>query len=283
MNRISMAILGVIALWIGYDSFFVVQEGEQAVVTRFGEFRRSVLNPGLFWKTPLSDTVQRMQKRIISSDVPVAEYLTLDKKRLVADPVTRWKIVDPLTFFKSVRDESGAKARINDIVNSELRGEIASHDFGAIIGTRRDPLMDRVAANARKLVRAFGIELVDVRIKRADLPEEVQESVFQRMQAERSRIAKRYRSEGHEEAAKIRAETDREKAVLLAESYKKSQELRGEGDAKSTSIYAASLGKDSEFYAFTRSLEAYEVGITAKTKVVLSTDSDLLKFMSSER
>lgn len=283
MSRMNIAILLALAVWLGLDSFFVIHEGEQAVVTQFGEYKRTVSDPGLSWKIPFADSVNRMQKRIISSDVPPAEYLTLDKKRLVADPVTRWKITDPITFFKTVRDESGAKARLNDIVNSELRGEIASHDFGAIIGSSREPLMERVAESARSKVKSFGIQLVDVRIKRADLPREVQESVFQRMRAERDRIAKRYRSEGHEESAKIKADTDKEKAILLAKSYERAQELRGEGDGESIAIYAQAYNKDSEFYAFTRSLEAYELSIDSQTQVVLSTDNELMKFISRDK
>src|SRR5690606_26064593 len=156
------------------------------------------------------DTVRRMDKRVLGSDAAPAEYLTLDKKKLVADPISRWRIVDPLKFYKTVVDESGARARLDDIVKSELRDQIASQDFGDIIGTKRESLVQKVAARARTQLGEFGIELLDVRIKRADLPAEVQESVFLRMRAERDRIARRYRSEGQEEAEKIRAITDRE-------------------------------------------------------------------------
>src|SRR5690606_38662925 len=180
-------------------------------------------------------------------------YLTLDKKKLVADPIARWRIVDPIIYYRKMGDESRAKARIDDIVNSELRSEIASHDFGDIIGNRRQPLMDNVAQRAREKVADFGIELVDVQIKRADLPNEVQESVFLRMRAERDRIAKRYRSEGEEEAQKIRAETDKERAILLAKAYEKAQVLNGEGDAQSIAVYASAYGKDADFYALVRS------------------------------
>ncbi len=282
MNRFTWIVLIAVGIWIGLDSFYVVQEGEQGIITKFGEYRYSFTDPGLKWKSPFADTVHRMQKRILTSDVPPAEYQTLDKNKLVADPVTRWRIVDPITFFKKVRDVSGAKARLDDIVNSELRRKIASHDFSDIIGGERDPLMDSVAQSARQQVKLFGIQLVDVRIKRADLSQEVEESVFQRMRAERDRIAKRYRSEGEEEAAKIRADTDKLKAILLAQAYEKAQELRGEGDAQSITIYANAYNKDPEFYSFTRTLEAYERGIDPKTHLVLSTSNDLLKFMASD-
>jgi len=278
-----MMLLAVVALWIGWDSFYVVEEGTLAIVTRFGEYQVSRLAPGPYPKAPMADTVVRMQRRILVSDTPPAEYLTLDKKKLVADPITRWRITKPITYYKTVRDESGAKARIDDIVNSELRAELASHDFGEIIGNRRQPLMDNVAKRARVKVAEFGIELVDVQIKRADLPNEVQESVFLRMRAERDRIAKRYRSEGEEEAQKIRAQTDKERAILLAKAYEKAQAMIGEGDAQSVAVYAAAYGKDADFYALVRSLEVYEAALDPKTHMVLSTASELLRYLESPK
>jgi membrane protease subunit HflC len=283
MNRTRILLLSAILAWIGWDSFYIVDEGTLAIVTRFGEYQVSRLAPGPYVKTPLADTVVRMQRRILVSNTPQAEYLTLDKKKLVADPIARWRILDPIKYYKTLTDESRAKARIDDIVNSELRSEIASHDFGEIIGNRRQPLMDNVAQRARTKVADFGIELVDVQIKRADLPNEVQESVFLRMRAERDRIAKRYRSEGEEEAQKIRAETDKERAILLAKAYEKAQSMFGEGDAQSVAVYANAYGKDADFYALVRSLEAYETSLDPKTHLVLSTNSELLRYMDSPK
>lgn len=281
MTRNVILILAAIALWVGWDSFFILQENEQAIVTQFGLPKKTYRSPGIRPKMPFADTVRRMEKRIMGSDTAPAEYITLDKKKLVADPISRWRITDPLRFYKSVHDESGAKARLDDIVNSELREQIANRNFGEIIGNKREDLVQKVSTKARKQLSPLGIELVDVRIKRADLPAEVQESVFQRMRAERDRIAKRYRSEGEEEAEKIRAETDKQKSIILAEAYEKAQEIRGEGDAKSTAIYADAYQKDPEFYAFVRSLATYEKVIDSTSNVVLSTDNDLLKYMSS--
>lgn len=283
MTRTRIWMLSAILAWIGWDSFYIVDEGTLAIVTRFGEYQVSRLAPGPYLKTPLADTVVRMQRRILVSNTPQAEYLTLDKKKLVADPIARWRILDPIKYYKTLTDESRAKARIDDIVNSELRSEIASHDFGDIIGNRRQPLMDNVAQRARTKVADFGIELVDVQIKRADLPNEVQESVFLRMRAERDRIAKRYRSEGEEEAQKIRAETDKERAILLAKAYEKAQSMFGEGDAQSVAVYASAYGKDADFYALVRSLEAYETSLDPKTHLVLSTNSELLRYMDSPK
>lgn len=280
MSRIGLVILLVIAAFVGLDSLFVIQEGQLAIVTQFGEYQYSVSKPGIYPKLPFAHQVHRMERRIIGSDTPPAEYLTKDKKRLVADPVTRWRITDPLIFYKTVRDESGAKARLDDIINSELRGVLASQDFSEVIGNARDPLMQDVATAARKQAQRFGIEVVDVRIKRADLPQEVQESVYKRMQAERSRIAKRYRAQGEEEAQKIRADTDKEKEIILAKAYELAQKTRGEGDAESIKVYAEAYGRDPEFYTFTKSLDTYEAAIDKDTTVVLSTESELFKYLN---
>lgn len=281
--KAGIVVLALVAVFVGLQSMFVVDEGELAIVTQFGEFKRTVDAPGLYFKTPMAQKVTRMERRVMLSDTPPAEYLTLDKKRLVADPVTRWRIIEPLVYFKTVHDENGAKARLDDIINSELRRELASRNFGEIIGTERDPMMQRVATSVRAQTKEFGIEIVDVRIKRADLPKEVQESVFARMRAERDRVAKQYRSEGEEEAAKIRADTDKEKTILLAKAYETSQKARGEGDAESIKIYAQAYGKSPEFYAFVRSLDTYEKSLDENTSLVLSTGSDLFQFLSQPR
>lgn len=280
MNRSLFVTLAIIGIWVAWGSFYVLQEGEQAIITYFGEYKYSVREPGIYPKWPMANEVHRMERRILGTDSPPQEYLTLDKKKLVADPVSRWRIVDPLKFYTTVRDEFGAKARIDDIVNSELRREIASNDFGDIIGNARSPMMRRVAESARARVASFGIDLVDVRIRRADLPREVQESVFARMRAERDRSAKRYRSEGHEEAAKIRAETDKMRSILIAKAYREAQALRGDGDGESVRIYADAYGKDADFYSFTRSLELYENSLDEQDALVLSTSSDLMRFVN---
>jgi len=278
LNSIRLLVGLVVIAILGLASTFVVDETELAIVTQFGEYKRSIKAPGLYFKAPFVHTVHEMEGRVLSSDAAPAEYLTTDKKRLVADPVTRWKIVDPLTFFKTVRDEVGAKSRLDDIVYSELRRELASHDFGEIIGSARDPLMQKVAENTRKRTKPFGIHVLDVRIMRADLPKEVQESVFARMRAERDRVAKRYRSEGEEESAKIRADTDKERTIILAKAYETAETARGQGDAESIRIYAEAFLKDPEFYAFVRHLEAYEKTFGERSTVVLSTASELFRY-----
>ena len=271
----------VLAFIISRQAFFTVNEPEQVIITQFGEYKRTIQDPGLAWKVPFIQTVNRFDSRVLSSDALKAEYLTRDKKRLVADPITRWRIITPLQFFKSVRDESGARARLDDLVFSELRREIASHDFDAIIGPAREAMMDNVARNVRERAIEFGIDVIDVRIKRADLPQEVQVSVFQRMVAEREREAKRYRSEGEEESAMLRAETDKQRTIILAEAQQAAQRLRGEGDATAARIYAEAYSQDAEFYSFTRSLHAYEQILAERSTVILPADTDLFQYLGS--
>jgi membrane protease subunit HflC len=278
----AIGLLIAIILLVGWSTAFVVDETDQVIITQFGQYKRTINEPGLYFKIPLAQTIVRMERRIMSSDARSDKYLTLDKKWLVADPITRWRIVDPLKFYMTVHDELGARQRLDDIVLSEMRREIASHNFGDIVGNAREPLMVAVAERASsKVNEEFGIQVIDVRIKRADLPTEVQESVFSRMRAERERIAKKYRSEGDEEAAKIRADTDKEKTIILAKAYEEAEKLRGEGDATSTKIYAEAYGKDPEFYTFLRSLTAYEQILNQQTSIVLSTDSALFKYLDS--
>lgn len=282
MARGLLAALALV-LATAMGSVYMIDETQVAIVTQFGEHKRTIVEPGLYFKLPFAQEVHRMERRVIGRDTSPGDYLTLDKKKLVADPVTRWRIQEPLTFFKNVRDEGRAARRLDDIVKSEMRREIASHDFGEFIGNARAPLMQAVTERVRSKAIEYGIHVVDVRIKRADLPRDVQESVFQRMRAERDREAKRYRSEGAEEAAKIRASTDKEVTILLAKAYQKSEKLKGEGDGESTRIYAEAYGQDTEFYAFTRTLESYERSLGAETQLVLSTRSGLFEYLTSPR
>jgi membrane protease subunit HflC len=283
MFNLLLAAAVPIALVVALQTFYVVDEKNQVIVTQVGQYLKTVQEPGLYAKLPFYQSATHFDRRILVSDPSPGEYLTLDQKRLVADPVTRWRIVDPLAFFTSVREESGARARLDDIVFSEMRAELANFEFDKIISSERESIMSRVSTRAAERARGFGIEVVDVRLKRADLPEQVQASVFARMQAERSRIAARYRSEGAESAARIRADADRDRTVILARAYEESQRLRGTGEAESTTIYAQAFADDPEFYAFVRSLEAYERLFGADSTLVMSTDSDLFRYLNSHR
>jgi modulator of FtsH protease HflC len=282
MKQTVIGLLAVFAaLWVLIPQLlFTIDEREQAIITQLGAYIRTITKPGLHAKIPFMQTVHRFDKRILATDADPAEYLTLDKKRLVVDYVARWQIKDPLAFFISVGSLDGARARIEDIVFSELRQAISGQDFAPVTSEHREPTMDAVANTARSRTAAFGIELIDVRIKRADLPREVQQSVFARMVAERGRIAKRYRSEGEEEAAKLRAETDKQREIILAQAYEQSQRLQGEGDAAATAVYASAYEQNPQFYFFVRTLEAYDDILTPETLLVLPGDAAMFRFLS---
>ena len=266
----------VILLALLIPSFvYTIDEREQAIITEFGEFKRSVTTPGIHFKKPFVEKISRFEKRMLSTDAPPGQYLTLDKKRLVVDFLARWRIEDPLIFYKSVRNLFSANTRIEDIVYSELREEMATHNINEVIAENRELIMNKVKEGSSEKLKEYGIQLVDVRIKRADLPSEVQQSVFDRMVAERTRISKRYRSEGEEESAKIRAETNKNKEIILAKAYAKSEKIKCEGDKKATEIYSASYNKDPEFYEFMKKLETYETVIDEKTIIFLPMNSSL--------
>lgn len=262
---------------------YVVTEWQQVLVTQFGQPIRTVREPGLHWKIPILQTATFFDKRVLAADTGGAEYLTLDKKRLLIDHISRWQIVDPLAFFRTVRDERGAMARLDDIITARLRQEVAKESFKEIIREKRDVIMETVTAEARTLAAPFGIRVVDVRVKRADLPAEVQASVFARMQAERQRIALRYRAEGEEKGREIRAQADKEREIILAKAYQESQGLRGAGDAEAIAVTGRAFGRDPAFYGFVRRLETYERVFSPDTTIVLRPDSDLLRYLNSPR
>jgi membrane protease subunit HflC len=280
MWRILIVVVVVMVL---NGATYVVTEWQQALVTQFGQPIRTVREPGLNWKIPFLQTVTLFDKRVLAADTGGAEYLTLDKKRLLIDHISRWQIVDPLAFFRTVRDERGAMARLDDIITARLRQEVAKESFKEIIREKREVIMETVTAEARTLAAPFGIRVVDVRVKRADLPAEVQASVFARMQAERQRIALRYRAEGEEKGREIRAQADKEREIILAKAYQESQGLRGAGDAEAITVTGRAFGRDPAFYGFVRRLETYERVFSPDTTIVLRPDSDLLRYLNSPR
>ena len=261
---------------------FVIDETQQAIITELGEYKRTISKPGIAFKKPFIEKVTKFDNRILFTDAPPGEYLTLDKKRLVVDFIARWKITDPLVFFKSVNNLFSANSRIEDIVYSEMREEIATHNINEVIAENRELIMDEVKKGSSERLSDFGMTLIDVRIKRADLPNEVQRSVFDRMIAERSRISKRFRSEGEEESAKIRAQTDKEREIILAEAYATSENIKGEGDKVATKIYSDSYSKDPNFYEFLKKLETYESIIDSKSIIFLPMDSELLNLLKNK-
>jgi modulator of FtsH protease HflC len=274
---VVLVFLGII---FATQALFVVDETKQAIILQFGEPIATVREPGLAMKMPVLQNVIYFEKRILSSDAPPQEYLTTDKKRLVVDHVTRWRIADPLLFFKAVRTEAGARARLDDIVFSELRGELARVDFVEVISEQRDTIEERVAVSTELKASEYGIEVVDVRTKRADLPQEVQQSVFDRMRAERQRESSLFRAEGEEQANIIRAQADRNGTVILAEGYREAQHARGEGEAEAIRIYAEALSQDLEFYSFSRRLEAYSTVLKRGDMMVIPSDSEFFRFLT---
>ena len=282
MNKklIGMMVI-IVAIAVGLaTSMFTVDETEQVIITQLGKPIRDVNQPGLHFKIPIIQTVRRFEARILEYDAAAAKIITDDKKHLVIDNYARWKIVDPLKFYQTVENEFGAQSRLDDIVFSEMREELARHTLTEIVSVNREKIMDEVSAQCNQKAADYGIQVNDVRIKRADLPQEVTHSVYARMKAERERIAKKYRSEGEEEAVKIKAETDKNKQILLADSYMQAEKIKGEGDAEAIRIYAQAYEKDPEFYSFVRTLEAYANSLGEGTTIVLPGDSEFFKYLS---
>ncbi len=282
MKSIWLIVILVAAAFFLYASAFTIDETEQAIIVEFGRPEGDpIKKAGLYFKLPWRQLVS-FEKRILEYDVEPKAIITLDKKRLEVDNYARWRIDDPLTFYRAVRTINGALNRIDPVIYSELRVELGKHDLSEIVDKRREKIMEKVSASSREKLLEYGIEIIDVRIKRADLSVENEKAVFDRMRAERERKAKQYRSEGDEEALKIMAETDKERTIILAEAYRQSQKLRGEGDAKAVEIYAKAFQSDPKFYEFIRTLEAYQKVIDEKTTLILSTDSKLLRLLKGK-
>ena len=259
----------VVAAIILPQIFFVVDEKKVAIVTRFGEIQREVKAPGLSVKAPFLDNVTYFEKRLLNFDAPPDSLLTKDKKRLIIDVYARGRIVNPTLFRERLGDEVTAAARAAEIVTSELRREIASHDQSEIITTQRDLMMANVLAAVRPKLEEFGINVIDVRIKRADFPGEIAESVYSRMQAERKRKADKERAEGAEIDAQVRADADRKATIILANAERDSSIIRGCGEAQATAVFAQALEQDPDFYTFQRSLESFKEILARDTTVVL--------------
>ena len=272
--------IGAILVFLGLTSIFIVDETEQVVVLQFGKPVRIITEPGLHMKAPFPIQEKNVfDNRLLEYDSPPEEILSKDKKSLIVDNYVRWKIVDPLQFLKTVQAIPTALSRMDDIVYSELRRELGTHDMVEIITENREELMEKVTVASNKATQDYGIEVVDVRIRRVDLPSQNEESIYARMDAERKRQANKFRSEGEEEAQKIRATTDRDKTIILADAYKQAERVRGEGDAKAVEVYAEAYSADPKFYEFVRTLDSYKKIIDDKTMLVLPSDSRLFKLL----
>jgi len=273
----------LIALVMGVSTVaFVVDQREQVLVLQFGNPKQVVTEAGMQFKLPWH-SVERFDSRLLVSDVPPNEVITKDKKTIIVDNYARWLIVDPLKVFQVARNQLGVAARMEDVVRGQVREVLGKHTLAEIVSggeeyLLRAELMRTIRDKAAEAARDLGVQIVDVRIKRADLPQENSEAVFQRMKAERQRIAKEYRSEGEEAAKEIRAEADKTRKVVIADAYKNAQIISGKAEAEANKIYASAHEKDPEFYAFMRSLEAYRESLGDGTRLVISPESEFFRF-----
>lgn len=277
-------IVALVAVLFGLNLvLFKVHQWEQVVVVQFGEPKRVITEPGLYakWPEPVQ-TLRTYDKRLLDYDSDPDPIYTKDKKILELDNYARWRIVDVRTFMEALRTVDGAQTRLDDIIYSELRKELGQHELVEVVATNREAIMELVTQRSDEAARRYGIQVLDVRIKRADLPEENKTPVYDRMRAERAREAKTYRSEGEEQALKIRAETDLESAQIRAEAYETSQGIRGQGDAEALSIYAAAYRNAEEFYEFTRTLEAYGKALDSNTVLVQPMETDFFRYLKGK-
>jgi len=287
MNKTIFGVIGVLvvaAVVVAMSAFYTVHQTELALVLQFGEPKRVVSEPGLKIKTPFIQDVTYYDRRVLDYDSPPSEVILPDGKRLVVDAYTRFRITNPLLFYQTVRTEMGFRARLGSLVDSALRLVMGKYPLDRVLSAERAEIMSRIKERVSDDARPFGVEIVDVRVRRADIPEQVSKDIFARMRADFEREAKELRAKGEEEAQRIRAEADRERTVILAEAQKKAQILRGEGDAESVRIYADAFNRDVDFFAFYRSMEAYREALGGDgTTMVLSPDSDFFRFFEGAR
>ena len=262
-----------------FQSLFIVQEINQAIVLQFGDPKKIISKAGLNFKLPFIQNVVFLDKRILNLDNAPQEVIASDQKRLIIDAITRFQITDPLKFYISVGNERVARSRLSTIINSRIRGVLGTQELATLLSTDRTKQMAIIQSDVNEEAKSFGIKIIDVRIKRADLPPANSDAIFKRMQTEREREAKEFRAEGAEIAQKIRSTADKDVAVLLANANKKSEIMKGEGDGQRNKIFANAFGRDPQFFAFYRAMQAYETAlIGGETSMVLSPDSEFFKF-----
>ena len=265
-----------------YFSIFIVKEINQAIVLQFGDPKRILMKPGLNFKIPFIQNVVFLDKRILNLDAPPAEVIASDQKRLIVDAFARFKIVDPLKFYISVGNERVARSRLSTIINSRIRSVLGTQRLQTLLSEERTKQMSLIQDGVNTEAAKFGIQIVDVRIKRADLPPANSDAIYRRMQTEREREAKEFRAKGAEMAITITSTADKEVTVILADAEKQSQILKGEGDGQRNKIFADAFGQDPEFFAFYRAMQAYETAlIGGETSLILSPDSEFFKFFGN--
>tara|TARA_Y100001949_G_C15934818_1_gene307390 strand:+ start:118 stop:993 length:876 start_codon:yes stop_codon:yes gene_type:complete len=265
-----------------YGSMFVVHQVQQVLVLQFGDPKRIIKEPGLKFKLPLIQNTVDYDKRVLDYDLPVEEIIASDQKRLVVDPFARYKILDPLKFYQTVRNENGIRNRLNSIIIAALRRVVGGVKLSSLLTDKRQSIMSDIRDEVNREAQRFGIEVIDVRIRRADLPEANSLAIYDRMKSEREKEAREYRAQGQEASKRIRSIADRDKTVILANASKKGQILKGEGDSQSIKIYANAFKKDPEFFMFYRSMQAYKESLSDEsTTMVLSPNSDFFKYFNN--
>jgi len=279
-TKILLGIVLAIVVVVASFSLFVVTEREKAIKFRLGEIVSTDLKPGLHWQTPFINNVRTFDARIQTLDSEPERFLTGEKKNLIVDSFVKWRISDVANYYTATGGDSAqASLRLSQIIKDGLRAEFAKRTIAEAVSGERTQIMNTITQQANDQAKAFGIEIVDVRIKRIDFPVEISDSVFRRMRAERERVAKDLRSRGAEEAEKIRAEADRQRTVILADAYRDAEKIRGEGDATATDIYAKAYSQDAEFYSLYRSLNAYKTVFANKSDVlVIDRNSEFFKY-----
>ena len=271
----AIVVVGVVL----FQSLFIVQEINQAIVLQFGDPKKIISKARLNFKLPFIQNVVFLDKRILNLDNAPQEVIASDQKRLIIDAITRFQITDPLKFYISVGNERVARSRLSTIINSRIRGVLGTQELATLLSTDRTKQMAIIQSDVNEEAKSFGIKIIDVRIKRADLPPANSDAIYKRMQTEREREAKEFRAEGAEIAQKIRSTADKDVTVLLANANKKSEIMKGEGDGKRNKIFADAFGQDPQFFAFYRAMQAYETAlIGGETSLVLSPDSEFFKF-----
>tara|TARA_B100001996_G_scaffold272500_1_gene213462 strand:+ start:22 stop:894 length:873 start_codon:yes stop_codon:yes gene_type:complete len=281
LNKFLLPVVIIIGFTI-YLSLFVVKEINQAIVLQFGDPKRVIAEPGLQVKIPFIQNVVFLDRRILNLDAPPEEVIASDQKRLIVDAYARFKIIDPLKFYISVGDERVARSRLSTIINSRIRSVLGKQSLATLLSEDRTKQMAIIQEGVNTEAQNFGIQIIDVRIKRADLPQANSEAIFKRMQTEREREAKEFRAKGAEMAVTITSTADKEVTVILANANKQSEIMKGEGDGKRNRIFANAFGKDPSFFAFYRAMQAYETAlIGGDTSLILSPDSDFFKFFGN--
>lgn len=281
IQKIILLLSAIIGATI-FFSMFIVKEVNQAIVLQFGDPKRIIVNPGLNFKIPFIQNVVYLDKRILNLDAPSEEVIASDQKRLIVDAFARFKIVDPLKFYISVGDERVARSRLATVINSRIRNVLGQEELQTLLSVDRIKQMELIKEGVNAEAQNFGINIVDVRIKRADLPQANSEAIFRRMQTEREREAKEFRARGAEMAVTITSTADKEVTVLIADAEKKSEIMKGEGDGERNKIFADAFGRDPEFFAFYRAMQAYETAlIGGQTSLILSPDSEFFKFFGN--